>query len=367
MTVDSPLGIGVVAAALLLAGCGADPSGVGRTPDNRAENLICSIPTSDIQSGGPGKDGIPALTNPPLTGSFDAGAQYLRDFDRVIGIVLPERTVAIPLNILWWHEIVNMDVGPLSLAVTHCPLTGSSLVFDRGPMDGAEFGVSGLLFQNNMLMYNRSTGESLWPQMSRGARCGPRDGTELDMIASTEMSWAGWRSLHPNTFVVGSNTGHDRDYNLYPYGRYDDPTNAELLFPLSGGVDRRRPPKERVLGIPEGEGEGVALPYGELRRSGNLSVANLVADGREIVVLWSSAAEGAAAFEPFLEDGTRVTLRVKDGAFVDEETGSVWGLHGSAYQGPLRFRRLKPYDEAYVAYWFAWAAFHPETRIWPNE
>lgn len=143
----------------------------------------CSIPTSQIFNGGPGKDGIPALTDPPRV---RAGLQadlaaisYLRGDDRIIGLDIGGEAVAVPLNLLWWHEIVNLRVGGRPLAVSHCPLTGSSMVFDREPLHGTEFGVSGLLYRTNLIMYDRVGEESLWPQMSRGARCGPRTGTGL--------------------------------------------------------------------------------------------------------------------------------------------------------------------------------------------
>jgi hypothetical protein len=352
-----------------MGACSAEPVALDPTAgrgDPAEGNFECSIPTSQIVNGGPGKDRIPALTDPLLTSQYESGASYLRDGDRVIGIVVDGQPLAVPLNILWWHEIVNIQIGDYSLAVTHCPLTGSSLVFDRGPLNDVEFGVSGLLYQNNLLMYDRSSGESLWPQMARGARCGPRDGVALAMLPAIEATWAGWKSLHPGTFVVSSETGHSANYRLYPYGRYDEPTNPELLFPLSSGIDGRRPPKERVLGIPESDGGGLAVPFGSLRQAGNRAVVELVVGGRELVIFWDAAAEGAMAYEPILQDGRRLHFRVSASVIVDQETGSAWRLDGEAASGALLVQRLKPVAEAYVAYWFAWAAFHPHTRIWPN-
>ena len=104
----------------------------------------------------------------------------------MIGIEVDGQYVAIPHNILWWHEIVNFNTLGVPLAVTYCPLTGSSMVFDRSGVDGNTFGVSGLLFLNNLIMFNRTaegTTESLFPQMMRGARCGPLDGQTLTDVS----------------------------------------------------------------------------------------------------------------------------------------------------------------------------------------
>ena len=98
-----------------------------------------------------------------------------------MGLSIGGKAVAIPHNILLWHEIVNLQVGGASVAVTYCPLTGSSLAFDRSSVNGAELGVSGLLFNNNLLMYDRNSTQSLWPQMLRQSTCGPRSGAALQM------------------------------------------------------------------------------------------------------------------------------------------------------------------------------------------
>ena len=337
-----------------MVACGGSGNALGGDFDAGAN---CTIPASEIFSGGPGKDGIPALTNPGMVAAGAPGAEYLRDSDRVVGVVLSGQPMAIPLNILWWHEIVNLNVAGSQVAVTHCPLTGSSLVFDRGGAAGAEFGVSGLLYRNNLIMYDRSTQESLWPQMLRGAACGASSGRSLPMMASMEMSWAGWRSLHPGTQVVASATGFSRDYQRYPYGDYARTDNPQVLFPM-GSVDGRRPPKERVLGIPGAAGHR-AYPFGELASLGSAGVAQ----GQGDVVFWDGQRQGAMAYQREL-DGVILTFQVLDGQIRDTGTDSVWRVDGVAVSGPLEGKRLTPLPEAYVAYWFAWAAFHPGTQIW---
>jgi uncharacterized protein DUF3179 len=349
--------LAIVASAVSTAACGDDPTGFAEVPE-----ISCSIPSEAILSG-QRKDGIPALTNPELAFVGEEGTEYLREDDRVIGIVLDGQPIAIPLNIMWWHEIVNLDGTEADIAVSHCPLTGSSLAFDRGTINGADFGVSGLLFQTNMVLYDRTgSGESLWPQMLRGARCGPKDGTVLPMFSIVEVTWSGWQKLHRDTKVVTSNTEYTRNYQSYPYGLYDRPSNNDLLFPIQQTIDSRREPKERVLGVPDGTG-GVAYPFGSLDELGEVAVVEGSTSTDDFVVLWEREVEGAMAFRPRL-DGGPVTLSVVDGKITDAETGSEWRMDGVAISGPLIGRSLEPIEDAFVAFWFAWPAFYPDLELW---
>ncbi len=363
MRVVRPPTISVIAVALALAACGSD-STTSLQPSESEGGAECSIPVSQIFDGGPGKDGIPALTDPTLVSSDDPSAAYLRDDDRVIAVEFDGGRVAVPLNIMWWHEIVNLQVGTHTVAVTHCPLTGSSLVFDRAPLGGAELGVSGLLYRTNLIMYDRTTEESLWPQMARAAVCGPKRGGSLNMLPGIEMTWAAWREMYPDGSVIGSDTGHPRNYQFYGYGRYDEVDNGALLFPLPDPVDTRRPPKERVLAVRLGGDGGMAFPFGKLEARGDFVVVETAFGGTDVVVFWDSEAQAAMAFRPFLEDGTQLSFRTSGDGFVDDETGSVWNVAGRAVEGPLASERLDPVAEAYVSFWFAWASFHPETFIW---
>jgi len=349
----------MVAGLVVLGACqDGDPGTAPILDPGDGESLTCSFSTSELFDGGVGKDGIPALSNPPLVLFREDEASYLGEDDRVIGLVVEGEPVAVPLRILWWHEVVNLEVGGRRLAVTHCPLTGSSLAFDREPLGGVELGVSGLLFRNNLIMYDRSSDQSLWPQMLRRAGCGSKVGTELAVYPVLEATWRGWRLLFPGTRLVGSNTGAQRDYQVYPYGEYRD--NSEVLYPMAQ-IDRRRPPKERVLGIPDGEDGGRAYPFGALAALGRVGVV----DEGAHVVFWSQDAQAAMAYRP-LTEGERLTFEVTDGKITDLETGSTWETSGIASAGPLAGRSLEPVAEAYVAFWFAWAAFHDDTTIWPQ-
>ncbi len=346
---------------LVLGVAACDSGGAEQNPDAPGLDETCIVPRDQFTDGGVGKDGIPALTDPPLVDPNEAA--YLADTDRVIGFIVEGQAVAVPHNILWNHEIANLNFETTRLAVTYCPLTGSSMVFDRAAIGGGEFGGSGLLFQNNLTMYDRTTSESIWPQMSRRAACGPRLGGVLTMMPAIEMTWAGWKTLYADTKVVSDETGFGWSYTAadYPYGNYEDPDDDGLLFPME--IDTRRAPKERVLGIPDDRLGGTVFPFFELDAIGPVRVVHESVAGTPIVVFWDRALQGAMAYQPTL-DGQSMTFEARQGRIVDVGTESTWRLDGVAIDGPLAGAHLEPIAEAYVAFWFAWAAFHPETRIW---
>ncbi|MFQ5689493.1 MAG: DUF3179 domain-containing protein [Gemmatimonadota bacterium] len=355
------------ASALLWAGCSGGGSTGGSTSDPRnrppnSANLNCSLPPDRIMDGGTARDGIPSLLDPVMVAKDDPEADYMLDTDRVIGFHLDGQWMAIPHNILWWHEIVNLTTGTgARIAATYCPLTGSSMLFDLRSPGVSRFIVSGLLFNNNLMMLDKDS-ESLWPQMFAQARCGAKDGVFLPMLPSIEMRWGAWKQLHPETLIVSGNTGFSRDYTLYPYGLYED-LDAPPLFdmPLN---DRRRRTKERLLGIPFNDG-GMAFPYLELQEQGPTGVAQAVVGGQTLVVFWDEQAYGAMAYLRSA-NGLVLDFKAQNGTIVDVQTGSTWRIDGLAIAGPMAGTQLRAIDNAFVSFWFSWSAFHPQTEIWTN-
>lgn len=360
---STPLPLAAAGVSLLLS-CSDAPTGPEPTaPVDVGPN--CSINTDLVFDGGVGVDGIPALIDPPLAGIFDQQTGFLWESDRVISFELEGQAFAVPHRILWWHEIVNLTLGQRRVAVTYCPLTGSSIVFDRGEVAGAEFGVSGLLFQNNLIMYDRTDGErSLWPQMLREAGCGSKLGQPLPLIASTEVTWDRWRGLYQDGLVVvRPDGGLSTQYDRYPYGDYESLDNTRLFYPQPV-TDARRPVKERVLGVLDNADGGKAYPFGELRGDGSpVTVVNDMVGGTPVLVVWDNAGEAAFALNPVL-DGQTLTFEFTGGEIVDAETGSTWRTDGVAFEGPLEGTRLEPVEGAYIAFWFAWKAFQPRTELW---
>jgi hypothetical protein len=190
------------------------------------------------------------------------------------------------------------------------------------------------------------------------------DGQALTMYPAVEMEWAVWRSLHSDTRVVSvSEIPGNRDYQSYPYYEYEevDPT----LFPQTN-IDRRRSPKERVLGIPGVGDSGLAFPFAALAELGELAIVHETVGNEPVVVFWNGSAQSAIAFRPTI-DGQTLTFETSETSptgYIDVETGSSWTLDGLASSGAFAGRRLELFPEAFVSFWFAWAAFHPATALW---
>ena len=354
---------GLLLMSIGLATCSDSPLG---SIDGGDGAFGCDLNQAFLRDGGVGRDGIPALTDPQFVSSLPSDeTSYLLDDDRVVGFMIGDQPMAVPHNVLWWHEIVNLNQGGLKLAITFCPLTGSSLIFDRSSIGGDELGVSGLLWQNNLIMYNRSTDESLWPQMLAEASCGPDAGTNLAQHPAIDITWAGWKSLHPNTLVVARTGGLGGNWSVYPYGNYES-ISRFLFDDAMPPKDERRHQKERVLGIPGLDGPGVAFPFQALEDQGAFAAVETVFEGESVVVFWDTEALGAQALRPYL-GGQRMTFQVTEEGIVDTDTNSRWSVDGRANHGPLEGSQLEVISESYVAFWGAWAAFHPGTELWTGE
>ncbi len=297
----------------------SDSLGSGRRTTAREFDLgNAAIPVDEIRSGGPSKDGIPAISDPKMIAATEA--DYLKPTDRVIGIVIGDVARAYPLAILNYHEIINDQLGEQPVAVSYCPLCDSVSAFDRTTSGGVrEFGVSGLLYNSNVLMYDRTdSSESLWSQLKRESVAGPQVRAQLRLLPVELATWAEWQARHPSTTVMSNETGHPRDYTSTPYGRYF--SSDSLMFPVDN-ADDRLPKKQRVLGVLV-DGRSRAYP-----RSAFGEQTTRIEDelgGKRIVIDFSPDSE---------------SLRV-----VEADEGVTW----------------------MYSFWFAWYAMYPETSVYQH-
>jgi hypothetical protein len=187
-----------------------------------------SVSLDLLLSGGPGKDGIPALTDVEFVATADAG---LRDEVRGILVDFEGERRFYPFNILVWHEVLNDSIGDTHFAVTFCPLCGSGIVFDR-EVGGEvlEFGVSGLLYESNLIMYDQST-HSFWSQSLGEAIVGRYTGTRLEILPMQLLTFEEARRKYPDIRVLSDQTGFARDYARNPYSGYEE--TESLIFPVS--------------------------------------------------------------------------------------------------------------------------------------
>ena len=179
-----------------------------------------AVDPSEIFSGGPPKDGIPAITGPEM---IAAGAEDGLDArEPVMVLELDGQSPrAYPVRYLMFHEIVNDQAGDIPVAVTFCPLCNSGLIFDRR-LGGRvlEFGVSGMLRFSDMVMFDRQT-ESWWQQFDGRAIVGELLGSELIPLPAWLESWQGYLDRNPQGLVMAQPGGYRRNYGTNPYAGYD--------------------------------------------------------------------------------------------------------------------------------------------------
>lgn len=392
----------VAVLALLLTGCADEPSPTserGGQPapsptsspasaaDDDEERVITSaledldhpdfpeplINLDDILSGGPPPDGIRSLDRPLFERVADV--DWLEPDEPVLSLTIAGRTKAYPIRILMWHEIANDVLAGVPVAVTYCPLCNSGVAFEREVAGKTTtFGVSGLLYADNLVMYDRLT-ESLWPQLTGRASVGTRTGDELVSIPMGTVGWAQLREEHPDAKVLSRTTGMGRHYGDNPYVGYDDPT-SEPMFALPSEPDARLAVKARVVGVGEGR-RAVAVPRDLLARTR----VQHVRVGTDRVVLWHFPGQRSALDTAEISDGEEIGsvgafaphvsgrpldfVAAPDGQIRDVQTRSAWNVFGRAVAGELAGRRLDP--AAHLdTFWFAWAAFQPKTSLVTN-
>ncbi len=288
---------------------------VGAAGKNGFDLSNASIPVDQILQGGPPKDGIPAIDEPKFVSAGEA--DFLDEDARVLGIERNGIAKAYPIAILNWHEIVNDRFADEGVVVSFCPLCGTGMAFHAEVGGGAarSFGVSGLLYNSDVLLYDRET-ESLWSQIAKRAVSGPLEGERLDMVVMSHTTWRDWRERHPNSVVLSDDTGYWRNYSRNPYQGYE--RSESLYFPVAAyGTGYH--PKELVIGLEVG-GEFRAYPFTEL--------AKLNGPATEVV------------------GGKRLTVEFD----AENQTGRVLNDQGEELP-------------TVIAFWFAWSAFHPDGGV----
>lgn len=277
------------------------------------------IAPNEIDHGGPGRDGIPALDNPAFLAG-DERAGQVKPQDRVMGVSYNGVAKAYPIAILDHHEIVNDSFGDTPLTVTFCPLCGTGMVFLANAGGKVlNFGVSGLIYNSDLLLYDRNT-ESLWSQVMKTAVTGPLKGTTLTQVPAQYTTWESWSQQHPQSLLLSRDTGHTRSYDNALYSEY---RRLPMVMYATLHSDWRLPAKTWVVGITEGD-QAIALPFEQLDKLEEPLLVTV--GGKAIEVRWDKPAQSARAFDT---DSNEIPVT--------------------------------------AGYWFAWVAFHPETALFLDE
>ncbi|MDX1476190.1 MAG: DUF3179 domain-containing protein [Saprospiraceae bacterium] len=316
-----------------------------------------SVPADEVFDGGPGKDGIPSIDHPQFT--IAGEVDFMEDQDLVLGMRIGDQVRAYPHLILDWHEIVNDESGNMRLAITYCPLTGTGVAWDRNlPGGTTTFGVSGLLYNTNLMPYDRAT-NSTWSQQRLDCVHGELRGTLAATYSLIETEWRIWKAAYPESQVLNLNTGYMRSYGSYPYGDYRA-NHDRLLFPVMP-VDNRLPLKERVLGVLAGSAQRV---YRFNDGSPPVEIITDVLGGEDLVIVRSKINQLLIAFA----NPDRLTFTVADSLFPEilrDGQGNTYDLLGQVVEDVSGAAPLA-LPEQMIGYWFSWGAFYPGIDLYPD-
>lgn len=348
--------ITAVALITVLAACSDEPTGNFSGPWSIPQDQVVSVL---------GIDGIPALTNPDVISP--AQATYLSESDLVIGYRYKDEARAYPHRILDWHEIVNDDINGDLVSITYCPLTGTAVGWERNVNGNiVEFGVSGMLYNTNLIPYDRNT-SSAWSQMLLESVNGEFIGTEIETFPVVETTWRTWKKMYPNTLVLSTNTGHVRDYSQYPYINRqtgeDYRIDPFLLFPISVDDDRLRR-KRRVLGVIVNN-EAKTYRFSSFADGGVQALEDNF-NGVPLIIAGSNDLNFLVAYQSALEDGTQLSFTPVQNqlpVILEDNEGNRWDIFGEAVSGPRTGQRL-PKTDSYIGMWFAWGTFYPAPEIY---
>lgn len=316
----------------------------------RTWSEIAVVDGDPVMRGLP-RDAIPAIDRPVFTRGADA--KTMSGDELVIGITDGTTAKAYSTWHLNGHEIVNDVLGTSPIAVTWCPLCFTGVVYSR-QVGGRtlRFGVSGMLWRENLVMYDRET-DSWWAQAAGVSIQGPLKGRTLTQLPATMMPWREWLKQHPETLVLSkaSPRGPEGMTDVYDTYHGSGSLGATGRMRSSKGVD----PKARIAGF-RLAGGAFAVDLAALAKT---PVVIAEAGGQPVVL----AADSRVNARVFRAGDHAFSIRREGGErrLIDAATGSVWDpITGRALSGTLQGARLQEIP-ANLSYWFAWRAFFPDT------
>lgn len=347
--------------------CGGEDSNEIREIDSSGTNDVILepidqtwlIPIEEVLDGGPGKDGIPSLDQADYISVDDPLLDIVQDEDLVVGVLVNGHARAYPHLILDWHEIVNNTVGNESITINYCPLTGTAFSW-KSESDNvfSTFGVSGLLYNANLILYDRET-DSYWSQLRLQCVSGSQKGEKAEVLDIIETTWGQWKALYPDSDVLSPVTGWPRTYTTYPYGDYK--TNHDfLLFPASP-LSTVFPNKKRVFAILDGK---LAKVYNFEDFQGG----NTIKDSfNEVEYLLVGDENFITAYQlPSEFQNRNYVFEVVPGensSVFKDDFGSRYSIFGQVVEGTNTGMQL-PQALSVTSYWFAISAFYPNPIIY---
>lgn len=336
-----------------------DSNNTGNTGGTNNNNTFSNwlIPKEDIYDGA-GKDGIPSIDNPVFLSGDDSYIDtYMNPEDLVIGIKIGSEIKAYPHRILDWHEVVNDEINGQEITINYCPLTRTGFVWKYTfESSNVTFGVSGLLYNSNLILYDRKT-NSNWSQMKLQCVNGSEQSETPSLIQVVEINWKDWKNMYPETKVLGNKQGFDRNYSIYPYDGYLG-SDDFLYFPVAP-EDNRLLKKERVHGI-------ISDDKAKAYRFESFSGGKVIKDeylGTSILLVGNKNVIKSFVLPENMKDNTFTYSYNNSQEFFSDNLGNKWSIFGEVIEGPLQSQRMASMKSV-TGFWFSLASFYPNPEIY---
>ena len=316
------------------------------------------IPFEDLTVGAE-KEVIKSIDVPSFTQA--SLLTELPEDDLVLALFFKGELRAYPHSVLYEHELINDVINGTPITISYSPFTGTALAWVR-EIEGevVEFGSSGLLYNANLMPYDRSSG-SIWSQIKRQCINGTHFGKQLSVIPLIEISWSSWKELYPESMVHNYQTGYNFLYGPYPFLDYRTDNNF-FIFPVPF-EDFRLEAKDKVLVVEEFL-QTLVFPYKLLEGQNNTLIEKRI-NGEKIMIVGNAQSQYMTAFKPKTLDGITLELKlIEEGPNIlrDEKTGTDFNIFGYATNGSLKGSQLKQLDQ-FTGFWFAISNFYPNGEI----
>ncbi len=334
-------------------GCNKGETTFAGTPN------IWLIPELEVYQGA-GKDNIISIDNPQFK-TIEA-TNFLDDDNLVAVLQVGDEIKAYPHAMLNLHEIINDEIAGIPVMINYSPFTGTGMAWER-TIDGqiTTFGVSGLLYNSNLMPYDRNT-QTTWSQLEFKGVNGTLLGKPAIVHSMIEMTWKTYKTLFPTGKVLSNNTGFEVVYGDYPF--FDYRTNNDyFIFPVTV-TDTRLPNKERVLGI-IGANETKIYRFSNFADKAAIQVLHDSFRGKRLAIFGSAEKGVMSAVFASLKDGTPVEFLsdIQENGLLKDTNGNEWTILGKAVSGDLKGTQLEV-PKSFMGYWFAFAIFYPNLAIY---
>ena len=332
----------------------------------------CADPQSDIYY----REAIPSIDNPRFVSVQDA-EWYIEDSVRILGITINGEMRGYPYNIMNRHEIVNDFTGNSGMGVTYCPITGSGIGFNLSQLENSTIGVTGLLFESNLVFYDRRS-DTCFSQMLAIGMSGEQLGLRLEISPVVETTWATWKLIYPDSKILSIDTGFSPidQYFQNDYVGYENDTS---VFFQTSFLDREPynlyHPKMKTM-VLKSYNDNYLFPLKELAKN---PVSNHeLSNGDTLTIIYDKEHDLAIPYFSEIVNGSQLVFElVLDRSdynlsqtrglhLMKDQFGTVWNIRGEAIDGPMLGSQLRMYPN-YEAYWYAAIVFHPSAQIYTPE